>query len=80
MLRLNEGFASYMEYRGCASYETGWDTASWFLFKDLYPVLDLDATIGSHAIVVDVNTPDEVITTGMLTYIEIGIKCNTGLT
>ena len=58
--RLNEGFASYMEYRGCGSHETTWNVESWFLFKDLYPVLDLDATIGSHPIVVDVNTPDEV--------------------
>ena len=49
-----------MEYRGCGSHETTWDVESWFLFKDLYPVLDLDATIGSHPIVVDVNTPDEV--------------------
>ena len=31
-----------------------------FLTGDLHPVLELDATESSHAIVVDVETPDEI--------------------
>ncbi len=59
-LWLNEGFASYLEYRGASSYETEWDTYSLFLTRDLHGVMDLDATLGSHPIVVNVTTPDEV--------------------
>ena len=63
-----------MEYRGCGSHETTWDVESWFLFKDLYPVLDLDATIGSHPIVVDVNTPDEVFTCKVVCLMNVASK------
>ncbi len=49
-----------MEYKGSASFETSWETEARFLTSDLHPVMDLDATLGSHAIVVDVETPDEV--------------------
>ena len=59
-LWLNEGFASYLEYRGAAAHEPDWDTESLFLSRDLHRVLDLDATLGSHPIVVSVETPDEV--------------------
>ena len=58
--RLNEGFATYIEYKGVKSYETGWDMDSQFLTGDLHPVLELDATEASHPIVVDVSTPDEI--------------------
>ncbi len=42
------------------SYETTWDTDSRFLTNDLHRVLELDATFGSHPIVVEVNSPDEI--------------------
>ena len=58
--RLNEGFATYIEYKGVQSYESGWDMESKFLTADLHPVLELDATESSHPIVVDVSTPDEI--------------------
>merc|ERR1711962_360541 len=59
-LWLNEGFATYIEYKGVQSYETGWDMDSKFLTLDLHPVLELDATDASHPIVVNVDTPDEI--------------------
>ena len=31
-----------------------------FLSGDLHPVLQLDATVASHPIVVDVDTPDQI--------------------
>ena len=57
---MNEGFATYIEYKGVQSYESGWDMESKFLTGDLHPVLELDATESSHPIVVDVSTPDEI--------------------
>ncbi len=60
-LWLNEGFATYIEYKGMAAFETEWDTESMFLTQDLFPVLDLDATLGSHPIVFDeVESPDQI--------------------
>jgi glutamyl aminopeptidase len=60
LYRLNEGFATYIEYKGVQSYETDWDMESRFLTSDLHRVLELDATFGSHPIVVDVDTPDQI--------------------
>ena len=59
-LWLNEGFASYIEYKGIKAYETDWDTESLFLTSDLHRVLTLDSTLSSHPIVVDVDTPDQI--------------------
>lgn len=59
-LWLNEGFASYIEYKGVKSFESDWDTEGKFLTADLHPVLDLDATLASHPIVVDVDSPDQI--------------------
>ena len=59
-LRLNEGFATYLEYKGMGCFERDWDTATMFLSGDLHRVLELDATIGSHPIVVDVDTPEQI--------------------
>jgi aminopeptidase N len=58
--RLNEGFATYLSYDGVKKAEPDWDTESMFLTGDLHRVLDHDATISSHAIVVDVDTPDQI--------------------
>ena len=59
-LWLNEGFAVHIQYKGVKSYETGWDMESKFLTSTLHPVLELDATEGSHPIVVNVDTPDQI--------------------
>ena len=42
------------------SFEKDWDMEAKFLSGDLHPVLQLDATVASHAIVVDVDTPDQI--------------------
>ena len=59
-LWLNEGFASYMEYKGVANYHQDWDMESQFLTSDLHSVMDLDATINSHPIVQAVHHPDQI--------------------
>jgi len=59
-LWLNEGFASYMEYKGVANYHPDWEMESQFLTMDLHRVLDLDATINSHPIVQEVAHPDQI--------------------
>ncbi|CAL4084418.1 unnamed protein product [Meganyctiphanes norvegica] len=59
-LWLNEGFASYIEYKGVASYETDWDMESQFVVNDLQRVFTLDAQLSSHPIVQEVNHPDEI--------------------
>ena len=59
-LWLNEGFASYMEYKGVANYHKDWDMESQFLTSDLHRVMNLDATINSHPIVQAVDHPDQI--------------------
>lgn len=59
-LWLNEGFASYMEYKGVANYHTDWDMEEQFVTSDLHRVLDLDATLNSRPIVHDVSHPDQI--------------------
>ncbi|XP_030767468.1 glutamyl aminopeptidase-like isoform X2 [Sitophilus oryzae] len=59
-LWLNEGFASYIEFKGTDAAEPTWNMMSQFQTSDLHPVLSLDATLSSHAIVVTVTTPDEI--------------------
>ena len=59
-LWLNEGFASYMEYKGVAQYHQDWDMESQFLTSDLHSVMNLDATINSHPIVQAVDHPDQI--------------------
>ena len=58
--RLNEGFASYMEYKGVANYHDDWEIEDQFLSSDLHRVLDLDATLNSHPIVQEVSHPDQI--------------------
>jgi len=59
-LWLNEGFATYIEYKGLAAFEPQWDVEGMFLVQDLYRVMDLDSTFGSHPIVTKVDTPDQI--------------------
>ncbi|XP_057378962.1 glutamyl aminopeptidase-like [Daphnia carinata] len=59
-LWLNEGFASYMEFKATDACETTWDMMTFILSDDVGPVLDLDSKLSSHPIVVTVNHPDEI--------------------
>ncbi|KAK4308314.1 hypothetical protein Pmani_019995 [Petrolisthes manimaculis] len=58
-LWLNEGFASYVEYKGVDSVHPDWDMNSQFVI-DLQEVLIDDAKVNSHPIVQHVETPDEI--------------------
>uniref|UniRef100_A0AAG5CP51 glutamyl aminopeptidase n=1 Tax=Anopheles atroparvus TaxID=41427 RepID=A0AAG5CP51_ANOAO len=59
-LWLNEGFASYIEYKGIQAAEPDWGIEEQFLIDDLHGVLNLDATLGSHPIVVSVESPNQI--------------------
>ncbi|XP_064458599.1 putative aminopeptidase-2 [Ornithodoros turicata] len=59
-LWLNEGFASYIEYKGIDHVEPKWDMMDQFLTEDLQPVMDLDSTTTSHPVVQCVSNPDEI--------------------
>nr|XP_023019130.1 glutamyl aminopeptidase-like isoform X4 [Leptinotarsa decemlineata]XP_023019138.1 glutamyl aminopeptidase-like isoform X4 [Leptinotarsa decemlineata] len=59
-LWLNEGFASYIEYKGVNAAEPTWGMLDQFLVGDLHTVLNLDATLSSHPIVQTVLTPDQI--------------------
>ena len=59
-LWLNEGFASYMEYKGVVNYHPDWDMEAQFLTSDLHGVMDLDATVNSHPIVQEVSHPNQI--------------------
>ena len=49
-----------MEYKGVENYHKDWDMTNMFLTGDLYRVLDLDATINSHPIIIPVESPDQI--------------------
>ncbi|GLG95614.1 Aminopeptidase N, partial [Gryllus bimaculatus] len=59
-LWLNEGFASYIEYKGVNSMHPDWAMMDQFAVIDLNPVLILDAAVSSHPIVQKVGHPDEI--------------------
>ncbi|XP_011291903.2 glutamyl aminopeptidase isoform X2 [Musca domestica] len=59
-LWLNEGFASYIEYKGVAHIHPDWDMLSQFLIADLHGVMKLDATLASHPIVQTVESPNQI--------------------
>lgn len=59
-LWLNEGFASYIEFKGTHAAEPTWQMMDQFLISELHSVLSLDATQGSHPIIVSVTTPDQI--------------------
>ncbi|XP_037084026.1 glutamyl aminopeptidase-like [Pollicipes pollicipes] len=59
-LWLNEGFASYIEYKGIAQYHPDWDVEAQMLPDDLQRVMVLDASLSSHPIVQPVDTPDQI--------------------
>nr|XP_018898450.1 PREDICTED: glutamyl aminopeptidase-like isoform X3 [Bemisia tabaci] len=59
-LWLNEGFASYIEYKGVNSVHPDWDIDTQFLHEELFGVLTLDCQLSSHPIVQNVNHPDQI--------------------
>lgn len=59
-LWLNEGFATYIEYRGVNYRHPEWKMMEQFIISDLQPVLVLDAALSSHPIVQTVSHPDEI--------------------
>lgn len=59
-LWLNEGFASYIEYKGVDHAYPEWGIMEQFALDNLHGVLTLDATLGSHPIVVKVESPNQI--------------------
>uniref|UniRef100_A0A1B0AGP0 glutamyl aminopeptidase n=1 Tax=Glossina pallidipes TaxID=7398 RepID=A0A1B0AGP0_GLOPL len=59
-LWLNEGFASYIEYKGVDHVHSDWKMLDQFLISDMHGVMKLDATLASHPIVQTVETPDQI--------------------
>ncbi|XP_059611048.1 uncharacterized protein LOC132257980 [Phlebotomus argentipes] len=59
---LNEGFASYIEYKGLSTFSTddNWKMEDQFLIEDLHGVMELDSKVASHPIVQEAETPDEI--------------------
>uniref|UniRef100_A0A034VK36 glutamyl aminopeptidase n=1 Tax=Bactrocera dorsalis TaxID=27457 RepID=A0A034VK36_BACDO len=59
-LWLNEGFASYIEYKGVNKVHPEWAMLDQFIVADLHDVLELDATLASHPIVQTVESPAQI--------------------
>ncbi|XP_062563001.1 glutamyl aminopeptidase isoform X2 [Armigeres subalbatus] len=59
-LWLNEGFASYIEYKGVDHAYPEWGIMEQFALDNMHAVLTLDATLGSHPIVVKVESPNQI--------------------
>ncbi|XP_008550321.1 glutamyl aminopeptidase [Microplitis demolitor] len=59
-LWLNEGFASYMQYKSADNILPQWGLMDSFLTTTLHSVLVTDAKLSSHPIVQTVENPDEI--------------------
>jgi len=59
-LWLNEGFASWMEYKGVSHTQPGWAMMDQFWANVLLPALKLDSLASSHPVSVPVNDPKEI--------------------
>lgn len=59
-LWLNEGFASFFEYVGVEKAEPDWGMRDIMIISDVLPVMEDDALLSSHPIIVDVFTPAEI--------------------
>ncbi|XP_017104425.2 glutamyl aminopeptidase isoform X1 [Drosophila bipectinata] len=59
-LWLNEGFASFVEYKGVTQMHPEWDMDNQFVIEELHPVMTIDSTLASHAIVKAIESPAEI--------------------
>ncbi|KAI8837566.1 peptidase family M1-domain-containing protein [Chytridium lagenaria] len=59
-LWLNEGFASFMEYKGVDSLEPSWRMQDQFLNMDFLKALDADSSRYTHSIAAEVTDPAEI--------------------
>lgn len=59
-LWLNEGFASFMEYKSANGILPDWGWMDLFLVEQIHSVFVTDAKLSSHPIVQTVNNPDEI--------------------
>ncbi|GFS36244.1 glutamyl aminopeptidase [Trichonephila inaurata madagascariensis] len=59
-LWLNEGFATYMKYKGVDEQHPEWNALSKFVTNDLHIAMKLDSFANSHPIVQPVFHPDEI--------------------
>ncbi|GAB0087436.1 Aminopeptidase [Sergentomyia squamirostris] len=59
-LWLNEGFASYIEYKGCDHLFPSWGMMDQFLIEDIHYVFRIDASLATHPIVQTVENPDQI--------------------
>nr|CAD7458792.1 unnamed protein product [Timema tahoe] len=59
-LWLNEGFASFMQYKGVNHAHPDWEPMELFPLNNLHVVMKLDAVLSSHPIVQKVEHPDEI--------------------
>ncbi|GAB0087435.1 hypothetical protein DMENIID0001_017360 [Sergentomyia squamirostris] len=61
---LNEGFASYIQYKGLTAYAESigddWKMDDQFLIETLHGVMELDSKVASHPINQEASTPDEI--------------------
>ncbi|CAL7934097.1 unnamed protein product [Xylocopa violacea] len=59
-LWLNEGFASFMQYKSADGVLPDWGLMDMFLTEQMHSVFVTDAKLSSHPIVQTVNNPDEI--------------------
>ena len=59
-LWLNEGFASWMEYKGVSHTQLDWAMMDQFWAKVVLPALHLDSLASSHPVSVPVKDPKEI--------------------
>ncbi len=59
-LWLNEGFASWMEYKAVDNIFPSWDLWTQFYRQEIAPAMSLDGLESSHPIEVEVINPDEI--------------------
>ena len=57
---LNEGFASYVEYKGVANFHQDWQYETTFLTQTLHGILDLDSFFSSRPIVHKADNPHQI--------------------
>ncbi|XP_063881368.1 glutamyl aminopeptidase-like isoform X4 [Scylla paramamosain] len=66
-LWLNEGFASYVEYKGVAHVEPSWEMGFHFVCVCLTPALKLDEQLTSHPVILPVTNTEQI--SGMFDFI-----------